>query len=115
MNITAQGLALIIGIDRLLDMVRTCVNVIGNALSTVVIAKWENVYDKERSKLLKFNLKIYIFDLEPLTIYDCKWLLCILKNVNRSKTIYDCKCSFIFKNVNLKSTKMIFSLKSSLC
>ena len=39
MNITAQGLALIIGIDRLLDMVRTCVNVIGNALSTVVIAK----------------------------------------------------------------------------
>ena len=46
MNITAQGLALIIGVDRLLDMVRTCVNVIGNALSTVVIAKWENVYDK---------------------------------------------------------------------
>ena len=50
MNITAQGLALIIGIDRLLDMVRTCVNVIGNALSTVVIAKWENVYDKEKGR-----------------------------------------------------------------
>ena len=50
MNITAQGLALIIGIDRLLDMVRTCVNVIGNALSTVVIAKWENVYDKEKGQ-----------------------------------------------------------------
>ena len=50
MNITAQGLALIIGVDRLLDMVRTCVNVIGNALSTVVIAKWENVYDKENGQ-----------------------------------------------------------------
>lgn len=50
MNITAQGLVLIIGIDRLLDMVRTCVNVIGNALSTVVIAKWENVYDKEKGQ-----------------------------------------------------------------
>ena len=50
MNITAQCLALIIGIDRLLDMVRTCVNVIGNALSTVVIAKWENVYDKEKGQ-----------------------------------------------------------------
>lgn len=50
MNIPAQGLALIIGIDRLLDMVRTCVNVIGNALSTVVIAKWENVYDKEKGR-----------------------------------------------------------------
>ncbi len=50
MNIAAQGLALIIGVDRLLDMVRTCVNVIGNALSTVVIAKWENVYDKEKGQ-----------------------------------------------------------------
>lgn len=50
MNITAQGLALIIGVDRLLDMVRTCVNVIGDALSTVVIAKWENVYDKEKGQ-----------------------------------------------------------------
>ena len=45
-----QGLALIIGVDRLLDMVRTCVNVIGNALSTVVISKWEHVYDKEKGK-----------------------------------------------------------------
>ena len=50
MNIPAQGLALIIGVDRLLDMVRTCVNVIGNALSTVVIAKCENVYDKEKGR-----------------------------------------------------------------
>lgn len=50
MNIPAQGIALIIGVDRLLDMVRTCVNVIGNALSTVVIAKWENVYDKGKGQ-----------------------------------------------------------------
>ena len=50
MNIPAQGIALIIGVDRLLDMVRTCVNVIGNALSTVVITKWENVYDKEKGQ-----------------------------------------------------------------
>lgn len=50
MHLPAQGLALIIGIDRLLDMVRTCVNVMGNALSTIVIAKWENVYDKEKGQ-----------------------------------------------------------------
>lgn len=43
MHLPAQGLALIIGIDRLLDMVRTCVNVMGNALSTIVVAKWEKV------------------------------------------------------------------------
>ena len=45
-----KGFALIIGVDRLLDMVRTCVNVIGNALSAVVISKWEKVYDKEQGK-----------------------------------------------------------------
>ncbi|MGW9855855.1 proton glutamate symport protein [Staphylococcus hominis] len=50
MGLPAQGLALIIGVDRLLDMVRTCVNVVGNALSTVVISKWERVYDKEKGK-----------------------------------------------------------------
>lgn len=50
MGLPAQGLALIIGVDRLLDMVRTVVNVMGNALSTVVIAKWENVYDKKQGQ-----------------------------------------------------------------
>jgi len=39
MGLPAEGLALIIGVDRILDMVRTCVNVMGNALSTIVIAK----------------------------------------------------------------------------
>lgn len=50
MGLPAAGLALIIGVDRILDMVRTCVNVVGNALSTVVIAKWENVFDKQKSE-----------------------------------------------------------------
>ncbi|MGX0152729.1 cation:dicarboxylate symporter family transporter [Staphylococcus capitis] len=50
MHLPAQGLALIIGIDRLLDMVRTCVNVMGNALPTIVVAKWEKVYDKEKGQ-----------------------------------------------------------------
>ena len=50
MHLPAQGLALIIAIDRLLDMVRTCVNVMGNALSTIVVAKWEKVYDKEKGQ-----------------------------------------------------------------
>lgn len=50
MGLPAEGLALIIGVDRLLDMVRTCVNVLGNALSAIVIAKWENAYDKEKGQ-----------------------------------------------------------------
>ncbi len=50
MHIPATGLALIIGIDRILDMVRTCVNVMGNSLSTIVIAKSEGVFDKQKMK-----------------------------------------------------------------
>ncbi len=34
----------ILGIDELMDMARTSVNVIGNCLATVIIAKWEGEY-----------------------------------------------------------------------
>ena len=35
--------ALLLGIDALLDMARTSVNVLGNCLATAVVARWENV------------------------------------------------------------------------
>jgi proton glutamate symport protein len=38
---------IILGIDELMDMARTSVNVIGNCLATVVIAKWEKEFDQE--------------------------------------------------------------------
>lgn len=40
-NIPEAGLALIIGIDPLLDMGRSATNVIGNAMATAVVSKWE--------------------------------------------------------------------------
>ncbi|AKF93839.1 cation:dicarboxylase symporter family transporter [Brevibacillus laterosporus] len=49
-GIPLEGLAFIAGIDRLLDMARTVVNVIGNALAVVVISKWEKEYDPEKGK-----------------------------------------------------------------
>jgi proton glutamate symport protein len=36
---------IILGIDELMDMARTSVNVIGNCLATVVIAKWEKEFN----------------------------------------------------------------------
>ena len=36
-----EGVTLILGVDELMDMARTMVNVIGNCLATVVVAKWE--------------------------------------------------------------------------
>src|SRR6266700_5546697 len=45
------GIAVIFGIDELMDMGRTCVNVIGNCLATVVVARWEREFDVHRAKI----------------------------------------------------------------
>jgi proton glutamate symport protein len=39
-----EGVTLILGVDELMDMGRTTVNVVGNCLATVVIAKWEGEF-----------------------------------------------------------------------
>lgn len=41
-HLPAEGVALLLGIDALMDMGRTCVNVVGNCVATVVVAAWEN-------------------------------------------------------------------------
>ncbi|MCO0601259.1 cation:dicarboxylase symporter family transporter [Peribacillus butanolivorans] len=43
-GIPIEGLAFIAGIDRILDMGRTAVNVVGNALAAIVISKWEGQF-----------------------------------------------------------------------
>ncbi|MDC7828667.1 MULTISPECIES: glutamate/aspartate:proton symporter GltP [Pseudomonas] len=47
-GIPLEGLAFIAGVDRIMDMARTALNVIGNALAALVIAKWEGLYDAEK-------------------------------------------------------------------
>ncbi len=44
-HIPIVGIAVLLGIDQLLDMGRTTVNLIGNCVATVVIARWENEFD----------------------------------------------------------------------
>jgi proton glutamate symport protein len=39
-----EGVLVILGVDELMDMARTCVNVIGNCLATVVVAIWEKSF-----------------------------------------------------------------------
>lgn len=41
-----EGLAFIAGVDRLMDMGRTALNVLGNALAPLIIAKWEGVFEE---------------------------------------------------------------------
>jgi Na+/H+-dicarboxylate symporter len=45
-GLPVEGIALIIGVDRLLDMVRTAVNVTGDATASVVISRSENHFDE---------------------------------------------------------------------
>src|SRR5262249_7355124 len=45
------GVAIICGVDELMDMGRTSVNVIGNCLATVVVARWEDEFDESRARV----------------------------------------------------------------
>jgi proton glutamate symport protein len=45
------GVAIIFGVDELMDMARTCVNVIGNCLATIVVARWEGEFDDARARV----------------------------------------------------------------
>jgi len=40
-----QGIAVILGVDALMDMARTSLNVLGNCLATVVMARWEGSFE----------------------------------------------------------------------
>ena len=49
-KIPILGVAILLGIDQILDMGRTTVNLIGNCIATVVVARWENVFDYDKMK-----------------------------------------------------------------
>jgi proton glutamate symport protein len=42
-----EAIGLILGVDALMDMARTTVNLVGNCLATVVMARWEGEFDDE--------------------------------------------------------------------
>src|SRR5881394_3896228 len=45
------GVAVIFGVDELMDMGRTCVNLTGNCLATVVVARWEKEFHETRARV----------------------------------------------------------------
>lgn len=46
-GIPVAGMALILGIDRFMSMFRALINMIGNGVATLVVARWENELDRE--------------------------------------------------------------------
>jgi len=48
-GLPTEPVFILLGVDQLMDMARTGVNVIGNCLATVVVARWEGDFGKERA------------------------------------------------------------------
>jgi proton glutamate symport protein len=48
-HLPVEGVAVILGVDTLMDMARTSVNVFGNCLATAVVARWEGVDLREKA------------------------------------------------------------------
>jgi aerobic C4-dicarboxylate transport protein len=46
--VPVAGLALILGIDRFMSECRSLTNFMGNAVATIVVARWENALDAPR-------------------------------------------------------------------
>ncbi|MCD7780258.1 MAG: cation:dicarboxylase symporter family transporter [Candidatus Gastranaerophilales bacterium] len=66
------GVAILLGVDQILDMGRTTVNLIGNCIATVVIAKWENEFNY--SKLAQFNMQFAKLKKENMPSFDNKFI-----------------------------------------
>jgi proton glutamate symport protein len=48
-GLPTEPIFVLLGIDQLMDMARTAVNVLGNCLATVVVARWEGDFGKEHN------------------------------------------------------------------
>ena len=46
-HLPTEPIFVILGIDALMDMARTAVNVVGNCLASAVVARWEGVFGTE--------------------------------------------------------------------
>ena len=47
-TVPVAGLALILGVDRFMSEARALTNLVGNAVATIVVARWENELDRDR-------------------------------------------------------------------
>ncbi|MFL6531635.1 MAG: dicarboxylate/amino acid:cation symporter [Chthoniobacterales bacterium] len=50
-DIATAGVGIVLGIDALMDMGRSAVNLMGNSLATAVVARWEGEFDDQRARV----------------------------------------------------------------
>jgi aerobic C4-dicarboxylate transport protein len=68
-HVPVAGLALILGIDRFMSEARALTNFIGNAVATLVVAKWTNELDQPRMRRVLDNETPEEAD-EPEKVFD---------------------------------------------
>ena len=49
-NLPVEAVLVILGVDEIMDMARTTVNLIGNCLATVVMGRWEGEFDERKAE-----------------------------------------------------------------
>jgi aerobic C4-dicarboxylate transport protein len=57
-SIPVAGITLLLGIDRFMSEMRSLTNLIGNAVATITVARWEGQFDVKRARLVLNNNKI---------------------------------------------------------
>jgi proton glutamate symport protein len=60
-----EGIAVILGVDTLMDMCRTSVNLLGNCLATAVVGRWEGVRYRTESAIQTESLDTVDILVEP--------------------------------------------------
>jgi aerobic C4-dicarboxylate transport protein len=58
------GIALVIGVDRLMNEIRALTNLIGNAVATIVVARWEGEIDLVRARAVLNGEVVPVLDVE---------------------------------------------------
>ncbi len=56
-GLPVEGVAILLGIDQILDMGRTTVNLVGNCVATTVVARWEDEFDYKKMNKFLDSLK----------------------------------------------------------
>jgi aerobic C4-dicarboxylate transport protein len=64
--IPVAGLTLLLGVDRFMSEARAITNLIGNAVATMVIAKWDGVLDLERARRILDGDRVPDLEADPL-------------------------------------------------
>jgi aerobic C4-dicarboxylate transport protein len=62
--IPVAGITLILGVDRILNEVRALVNLIGNAVATIVVARWEGVFDVHTAREVLSAPRVEVYEEE---------------------------------------------------